>query len=230
MPRRAAKLRFASSLGRRLTARTTSRRSQARSRRQRADLLGAPAPSSTRASGRADRRRGNRDADQAGELGAEARQVRLCAREGDLADTWDPGWVLVETGARRRAPRANVCSCRREPPARSRAAPRLKPSGTCSAPPENEIARFSGSTRSAPCRARGNRDAERPAAPLEHARELADAPVGDGERGAVVADRDRDERAALDVGTGVDRRRDRAQQREGLEIDADDLQAGLAQA
>ena len=41
----------------------------------------------------------------------------------------------------------------------------------------------------------GDRDGEALAAPAEHARELADAPVGDGERRAVVADVDDDLRA-----------------------------------
>src|SRR5207248_4357951 len=40
----------------------------------------------------------------------------------------------------------------------------------------------------------GDRDAERRPAPLDDARELADATVGDGERRAVVADRHGDER------------------------------------
>ena len=76
-----------------------------------------------------------------------------------------------------------------------------------------------------------DRDVQGPAAPLEHARELAEAAVGDGEGAAVVADRDRDESAAVDprqgleVGRGL---RQRAQERKRFEIDADDLETRLA--
>ena len=72
----------------------------------------------------------------------------------------------------------------------------------------------------------GDRDVERPAAPVEHARKLAVEPGRDGDRRAVVADRDGDEPA----GRLVSRRRslERAQQGERLEVDPDDLQAGAS--
>ena len=66
-------------------------------------------------------------------------------------------------------------------------------------------------------------DVERRAAPFEHARELADATVRDGERRAVVADRHCDEgrRAA------VRGRCERAKQRERFEVDPGERDAGL---
>ena len=70
-----------------------------------------------------------------------------------------------------------------------------------------------------------DRDVERPAAPVEHARELADAPVRDGEGRAVVADVDDDLRAGRRGRVGCRRRRERAQQRERLEVDPGELDA-----
>src|SRR5207237_777536 len=72
----------------------------------------------------------------------------------------------------------------------------------------------------------GDGDAEVLAAPLEHARELADAAVRDGEGRAVVADGDGDDGRLR--GAGLGRRREGAQERERLEIDADEGDTGLA--
>ena len=69
-----------------------------------------------------------------------------------------------------------------------------------------------------------DRDVERPAAPVEHARKLAVEPGRDGDRRAIVADRDRDEPAGRLVSSC--RSLERAQQGERLEVDPDDLQAG----
>ena len=73
----------------------------------------------------------------------------------------------------------------------------------------------------------GDRDVERRAAPVEHARELADAAVGDGKGRAVVADRDDDERRVRGRCVRRQRLAERAQQRERLEVDPRQPHAGL---
>ncbi len=67
-----------------------------------------------------------------------------------------------------------------------------------------------------------DRDVERPSAPVQDACELAVLSAGHGDRGAVVADGDRDERAP--AGEGIAGCGKRAKKRERLEIDADDLE------
>src|SRR5207237_4406760 len=54
-----------------------------------------------------------------------------------------------------------------------------------------------------------DRRVEGPSAPLEHAGELADTPVRDGERRPVVTDRDGDERRLRGLGALVAGRRER---------------------
>ena len=83
--------------------------------------------------------------------------------------------------------------------------------------------RFDGSTvRLAHVESLREPGVELGAAPLEDARELADAAVGDRERRAVVADRDGDDRRLVAVG----RRRERAEQSERLEVDPRERHAG----
>src|SRR2546425_9518724 len=72
----------------------------------------------------------------------------------------------------------------------------------------------------------GDGDVQVLAAPLEHARELAHAAVGDGEGRAFVADGNRDERRAR-LPAALGRRGERAQERERLEVDPDQLDARL---
>ena len=153
--------------------------------------------------------------------------MRGAAREGDLADAQGSGLVLVELERGDELPRERL---------------QLPPSGlargrelvlgealrhllrACERErPLDRLDLARGHVERA-----GDGDVERPAAPLEHAGELADAAVGDGEGGAVVADRDGDEGAALRGRARGMGRCDRAQQRERLEVDPDDLQAGLA--
>ncbi len=153
--------------------------------------------------------------------------MRGAAREGDLADAQGSGLVLVELERGDELPRERL----QLPPsglARGRelilgeALRHLL--GACERErPLDRLDLARGHVERA-----GDGDVERPAAPLEHAGELADAAVGDGEGGAVVADRDGDEGAALGGRARGMGRRDRAQQRERLEVDPDDLQAGLA--
>src|SRR5438093_1374987 len=68
------------------------------------------------------------------------------------------------------------------------------------------------------------RHVERPAAPVEHARELAEAPVRDRDSRTVVSDGDGNERPAALV--AIDGSRERTQKRERLQVDPDDLEAG----
>ena len=72
-----------------------------------------------------------------------------------------------------------------------------------------------------------DRDVEGRAAPVEHAGELADAAVGDGEGRAVVADRDDDERRVGRRRVRRQRVAEGAQQRERLEVDPGQPDAGL---
>ena len=118
--------------------------------------------------------------------------MRGAARDHDLADAEGVGLVLVELE------RGDELACERlqlaprASRARSRAAPgSAPPARSC---PTSESARLTGSTSDgAQVERAGDRDVERRAAPVEHARELADAAVGDGEGRAVVADRDDDQ-------------------------------------
>ena len=68
-----------------------------------------------------------------------------------------------------------------------------------------------------------DRGDERGAAPLEHAREVADGSVGDRKRRAIVADRDRHDGSRLFPGGG---RTDGAQQGERLQVDRSERDAG----
>src|SRR5437868_15547834 len=71
------------------------------------------------------------------------------------------------------------------------------------------------------------RDRKALAAPAEHARELAGAPVGDRERGAVVTDVDDDLRSRRLRAVGRQRRGESAERSERLEVDATESDAGL---
>src|SRR5207237_10395251 len=73
----------------------------------------------------------------------------------------------------------------------------------------------------------GESDVDRRTTPLQDARELAHTSVGDGEGRALVADRNRDERRVRIVAGARLRRLKRAQQRECLEVDPEETDAGL---
>ena len=164
----------------------------------------------------------HRDADELLELGREPGELRGAAREHELADAERVRLALVELERgdelaaeglerRLRAPRAP------ERPARGR-----RPPEPCRPARPSSTLRRSASLGSISS-ARASASVRRVAAPFEDARELAAVAVGDAEDAALGADRDGDERAALGAaaGLGRERRRQRAQEREGLEVDAE---------
>src|SRR5687768_3659334 len=165
---------------------------------------------------------GNADghADQALELAAQAGQMRGSAGEHDLADAQRGGLVLVELERGDELPRERL----QLPPgglARGRELILGEAFGNGDRARERErplerlgLARR-GVERACDC------DVQRPASPFEHAGELADAAVRDGKGGTVVADRDRDERTGFRARDGIVRLGDRAQERQGLEVDPD---------
>ena len=120
------------------------------------------------------------------------------AGEGDLADAQRSGLVLVELERGDELPRERLELSPRGLP-RGRELLLGEAVGNLFGAGERERALERLDLARRHVERAGDRDVERPAAPLEHARELADAAVGDGERRAVVADRDGDEGAALGV-------------------------------
>ena len=179
-------------------------------------------PSFTRSERVADR---DADADQALELVGDPAEVRGAAGDHDLADAQRAGLVLVELERGDELAREGLELA----PNRFASAIRLllgEPLGHVRGG-ERELALERLGLGRRAVELAGDRDVERRAAPVEHARELADAAVGDGEGRAVVADRDDDERRV--GGRRVRRQRvaERAQQRERLEVDAGEPHAGL---
>src|SRR5215211_1952453 len=153
--------------------------------------------------------------------------MRRPARERDLGDAQGAGLVLVELE------RGDELACERL----------QLPTGRLSSGRELDVGEAVGGLRDAGERERpldrfdlarreversGNGDVERPAAPLEDASELADAAVGDGEGGTIMADGDGDECTSFALGPADVRRRDRTEERERLQVDADDLESRLS--
>src|SRR4029079_16493917 len=192
-----------SSLGRRLIARMSVLDPEADRDRQRAELLVGLAQ--LLAELHAEQRTAHRDADadELLELVGDAAEVRAAARDHDLADAQRSGLVLVELERGDELAREGLELA----PHRLASAIRLilgEPFRHVGRR-QRELALHRLSLRRRAVELTRDRDVERRAAPVEHARELADAPVRDGEGGAVVADRDDHERRVGGRGAALHR-------------------------
>ena len=195
------RLRRGSSRGRRLTARISPR---SRGRRR----LPASRPSrcwrfrSLRGTFTRAKRVGNADgdADQPLELLGEPAAGGAAAGDEDLADAERAGLLLVEAerGDELAGEDLQLGGHR---PARLLGAAGVEAGGLAFLAQRKRALDRLG-LRGSEVEHAGERDVERRAAPGEDARELADAPVRDGEGRAVVADRDADEPGVLGRGRG----------------------------
>ena len=165
----------------------------------------------------------NRDADERAEGRRQALQHRRPAGEDDLADAQRVGLALVELERGDELPREVLERGEERLPSLGRLLGR-DPFGN-SVALEGDLRLQDLSRLDFEVEGARQRHRQRRSAPLDYARELARVAVGDGERRALGADRDGHEGAPS--AREDDGRRQGAQERESLEVDADETETGL---
>src|SRR5205823_11009833 len=168
---------------------------------------------------------GDAHADQLLQLIAETLEVGGPARDHDLADAQRAGLVLVELERGDELPREALQLAANGFP-RGRGLFRGEPFRHV-VDGERELALERLGLRRRRVELAGNRDVESSSAPVQNARELADAPVRDGKGRAVVAERNDDDGGGGGGSLVLGRRGGRAQTCEGLEVDSCEADAGL---
>src|SRR5439155_9211357 len=136
-------------------------------------------------------------ADEALELFREGRQVCGTARQDDLADAETPRLVLVELQRRDELASERLHLAPNGVDSDRRLFLGQLVGGRSAVERHGALDRLDLGRSAVECT--GERDVQRRAAPFDDACELADASVRDGERRAVVSDRDGDERRPVAI-------------------------------